>query len=257
VPRISQRRNPEPISFLIWFWITIFASSVSLNASDLSGVSQLIVGTASDWNSNKGNIQRYEKIGKDWKPVGEPIPVLFGRSGLAWGRGVRGQEQTGSGKVEKDWRAPAGLFRIGKIYTYDKALPAGSDYPFHTVGEGDAWVDDVSNPKYNQHVVVDPANPPSWFEKQKMRHGDFAYHWLVEIRHNSDPPAAGKGSAIFFHIRRGPNKPSAGCTTMAKDDLVTLIRWLRADAHPHYALLPKAEYERLWKSWGLPRIADF
>lgn len=253
MPRIFRRRNPEPGFRLFWLLVVIFTSGSPLLAGDLDGVRQLVVGTASDWNANKGSIQRYEKSGKEWKPVGEPIAVLFGRSGLAWGRGVRGQEQTGSEKVEKDWRAPAGLFRIGKIYTYDKSLPEGSNYPFHTVGAGDAWIDDVAHPQYNQHVVVDPKNPPSWFEKQKMRHGDFAYHWLVEIRHNSDPPAAGKGSAIFFHIRRGPSKPSAGCTTMAKEDLVTLIRWLRADARPHYALLPKAEYDRLWKSWGLPK----
>src|SRR3712207_9253115 len=74
---------------------------------------------------------------------------------------------------------------------------------------------------YNKHIVIpDPANPPPWFEKQKMRHGDFAYRWLVEIRHNSDPPVAGDGSAIFFHIRRGVTRPSVGCTTMAENDLV-------------------------------------
>ena len=39
-----------------------------------------------------------------------------------------------------------------------------------------------------------------------MRSGDFAYHWLIEIRHNSDPPVPGAGSAIFFHIRRGVNQ---------------------------------------------------
>ena len=85
-----------------------------------------------------------------------------------------------------------------------------------------------------------------------MRHGDFAYRWLVEIRHNSDPPVAGAGSAIFFHIRRGPQRPSAGCTTMAENDLVSLIRWLRAGERPHYALLPAAEYKTRWKALGLP-----
>jgi L,D-peptidoglycan transpeptidase YkuD (ErfK/YbiS/YcfS/YnhG family) len=85
-----------------------------------------------------------------------------------------------------------------------------------------------------------------------MRHNDFAYRWLVEIRHNSDPPLSGKGSAIFFHIRRGENKPSSGCTTLAEQDLVQLIRWLRADARPRYALLPKPAYMQLWKDWNLP-----
>ena len=91
------------------------------------------------------------------------------------------------------------------------ALPPGSDYPFHTVTAADAWVDDVNHSNYNQHVLVDPANPPPWYAKQRMRLGDFAYRWLVEIRHNADPPVPGKGSAIFFHLRRAPHKPSTGC----------------------------------------------
>jgi L,D-peptidoglycan transpeptidase YkuD (ErfK/YbiS/YcfS/YnhG family) len=142
------------------------------------------------------------------------------------------------------------------IYTYDRSLPPGADYPFHTVGEGDAWVDDIHSPHYNEHVIVDTKNPPLWFEKQKMRRGDFAYRWLVEIRHNADPPSPGYGSAIFFHIRRGPARPSAGCTTMAQGDLVKLIRWLRASAGPVYVCLPKSEYLNRWKTWGLPDPAS-
>lgn len=187
-----------------------------------------------------------------WKPALGPIPVLFGKHGLAWGRGVRGTEEAGLHKQEHDGRAPAGVFRIGKIYTYDSALPPGSDYPFHTVTEGDAWVDDPMLPEYNRYVAVDAKNPPPWFEKQKMRHNDFAYRWLVEIRHNADPPVPGMGSAIFFHIRRGETRPTSGCTTMAQGNLVSVIRWLRAAENPHYVLLPWNDYQSKWKAWGLP-----
>jgi hypothetical protein len=85
-----------------------------------------------------------------------------------------------------------------------------------------------------------------------MRHNDFAYRWLVEIRHNSDPPVPGAGSAIFFHIRRGIDRPTAGCTTMAEPDLVKLITWLRSERHPCYVLLPASEYEKKWQEWHLP-----
>ena len=221
-------------------------------AGDLDGAKQLVVSVAPTWDSVNGKLQRFERAGRGWKAVAPPVAVLYGKGGLVWGRGVFGTEEPGTHKVERDGRAPAGVFRIGTIYTYDAALPAGADFPFHTVGAGDAWIDDVTHPQYNQHVVVNPALPPAWFEKQKMRHGDFAYRWLVEIRHNSDPPAPGAGSAIFFHIRRGATRPTAGCTTMAEENLVGLIRWLRADQRPHYALLPRAEYEAKWKAWGLP-----
>ena len=39
---------------------------------------------------------------------------------------------------------------------------------------------------------------------------------------------------------------------MAEENLVKLIRFLRADARPHSALLPRGEYEVKWKAWGLP-----
>jgi L,D-peptidoglycan transpeptidase YkuD (ErfK/YbiS/YcfS/YnhG family) len=222
-------------------------------AGPLDSVDQLIVAIAPTWDSSSGKLQRFERARGEWKPVGMPVAVLYGRNGLVWGRGVFGTDEPGLHKSEKDKRAPAGVFRIGKIYTYDSELPKGSAYPFHTVTKADAWIDDPAHPQYNQHVVIEnPENPPAWFDKQKMRHGDFAYRWLVEIRHNSDPPVAGGGSAIFFHIRRGPQRPSAGCTTMAEDNLVTLIRWLRADKQPHYVLLPREEYLAKWKAWGLP-----
>jgi L,D-peptidoglycan transpeptidase YkuD (ErfK/YbiS/YcfS/YnhG family) len=220
---------------------------------------QLIVGIAPTWNSMRGELQLFERApGAGWQPVSAPRPVLFGKNGLAWGSGLEGQSESGLRKTERDGRAPAGVFRIGKIYTYDAQLPAGADFPFHQVTTADAWIDDVKHPEYNRFVTIpDPANPPPWFAKQKMRHNDFAYRWLVEVRHNSDPPVPGAGSAIFFHIRRGVDRPSAGCTTMAETDLVKLISWMRAARHPCYVLLPAAEYDKRWQGWHLPPPASW
>ncbi|MDD5201468.1 MAG: hypothetical protein PHC88_16880 [Terrimicrobiaceae bacterium] len=213
---------------------------------------QLIVGIAGTWDSNVGHIRCFERDGKNWMPVSAPQRVLFGANGLAWGVGVAGQNEPGLHKAESDKRAPAGIFALGRIYTYETALPAGADYPFYTVTSADAWIEDPALPHYNEHVRIDPANPPPWFRKQQMKQDDFAHHWKIEIRHNADPPRPGAGSAIFFHIQRGPNKHSSGCTTMPEPALLSIIRWLRADAHPHYALLPAAEYRAKWKAWGLP-----
>lgn len=215
---------------------------------------QLIVAVAPDWNSMRGQLQRFERSGSGpWRPVGTAIPVLFGKNGLAWGRGLAGQDETGRHKKERDGRAPAGLFRIGKIYTYDASLPGGADFPFHQVGQADAWIDDPTRSDYNRFVTIaDPDHPPPWFAKEKMRHNDFAYRWLVEIRHNSDPPQPNEGSAIFFHIRRGAARPTAGCTTMAEGELVNLIKWLREDRHPCYALLPRSVYAEKTRDWNLP-----
>lgn len=249
--------TPRPSLRCVWMVVvaTVLAfGTESLRASGIDeSVRQLIVSVAPTWDSKQGQLQLFERDAEGWKATGEPWAVLYGANGLAWGRGVLGTDEKGIHKKERDKRAPAGVFRIGKIYTEDAALPEGAKYPFRTITKADAWIDDPALPHYNQHVVIeDPKNPPPWFEKQKMRHNDFAYRWLVEIRHNADPPVPGDGSAIFFHIRRGVTRPSAGCTVMAEGNLVKLIRWLRADRNPHYALLPRAEYQDKWKEWGLP-----
>lgn len=214
-------------------------------------VRQLVVSVAPSWDSQKGQLQLFERKGKGWEAVSAPMRVLYGKSGMAWGRGVHAPQE-GLQKVERDKRAPAGIFKIGTIYTYDQALPGGTGYPFHTITKADAWIDDPTLPEYNRHVVVDPANPPPWFEKQRMRLNDPPHRWLIEIRHNSDPPVPNAGSAIFFHIQRGPERASAGCTVMPEASIRQIIGWLKANQNPHYVLLPRAEYLARWKAWGLP-----
>lgn len=226
------------------------AASAEPLAADIR---QLVVSIAPDWLAPEGRLQRYER-GPDgpWRRVGGEVPVLYGRNGLAWGRGVRGVESGGPRKREGDGRSPAGVFAIGTIYGNDPSLPDGADFPYHQVTANDAWPDDPGNPFYNRHVVVDAARPPAWFASQRMRTGDAAYRWRVEIRHNADPVEPGAGSATFLHIRRGETRRTSGCTAMAEPALMDLVVWLRADAKPHYVLLPQAEYERLASAWGLP-----
>lgn len=181
------------------------------------------------------------------------MPVLLGRNGMAWGRGVFQPPNNGvPAKVERDGKAPAGVFRLGRLYGYAARPPEGTRWPYVQVGQYDAWVDDPRNPYYNQHVRVKPGNIPPWFEKQRMRLGDSAYKWMIAIDHNTGPAAPGYGSAIFFHVRRGPKTPTAGCTSMAEENLVRVIRWLRPEASPHYVLLPEADYHALRQTWGLP-----
>ena len=219
-------------------------------------VRQVIVAKAATWDSNTAILQAYQRASAraPWQPAfSEPVPVLLGRKGLAWGRGVFSPPANGAPiKVEKDWRAPAGVFQLGTLFGYAPSAPKGAIWPYRQIGPWDAYVDDPNNRYYNQHVVVDPNHVPDWFEKQRMRLGDFAYVWMLEIRHNQNPASPGHGSAIFFHVRRGPTKPSAGCTTMAQPNLERLIRWLDPKASPHYVLLPEADYAQLRGPWGLP-----
>lgn len=237
--------------------LALVAQAFSIAHAQLgSEVRQVIVAQAAGWNSNTATLQCFQRASAraPWQPVfPQGIPVLLGRSGLAWGRGAFTPPQNGiPPKVEKDWRAPAGVFQLGTLFGYALRPPVGARWPYHQVGPYDAYIDDPKLPHYNHHVRVDPRNIPPWFEKQKMRLGDAAYKWMLEIRHNQNPAASGFGSAIFFHVRRGPTKPSAGCTTMAVENLEAMIRWLDPAASPYYVLLPRADYAALRAAWRLP-----
>src|ERR1700726_2804898 len=123
--------------------------------------SQLIVAIAPDWNSMHGKLQLFERPRSGaWSPVTTPIPVLFGKNGLAWGSGLAGQDEPGLHKKERDGRAPAGGFPIGKVFGYDAKLPAGNYDPYHHVTEADVSSDDPRTPNSNRHNRIDPKNPP-------------------------------------------------------------------------------------------------
>src|SRR5262249_15249251 len=134
---------------------------------------QLIVGIAPDWNSIRGTLQLFERQpDTGWVTVSPRFPVLFGKSGLAWGTGLAGQNEPGLHKKERDGRAPAGVFRIGDVFGYDAKLPLAGDYPYHQVTEADVWSDDPRSPNYNRHIVIDPKNPPDNYSHEKMKSGD-------------------------------------------------------------------------------------
>lgn len=221
-----------------------------------SAVRQVIVTQAPDWHSQTAILQCFERqdARSPWRPAFQSsIPVLLGRHGMAWGRGVFAAPRNGvPAKIERDGKAPAGVFRLGQLFGYAPRPPEGTRWPYIQVGSYDAWVDDIHNPYYNQHVRVKPDDIPPWFEKQRMRLGDNAYKWMLAIQHNTGPAAPGYGSAIFFHVRRGPKTPTAGCTSMAEENLVKVVRWLKPEASPHYVLLPEADYHALRRAWNLP-----
>jgi len=57
-------------------------------ASPLTDSRQLVRVLAADWNSPHAVLQRYTRTqaAAAWQPVGDALPVMLGRAGLAWGR---------------------------------------------------------------------------------------------------------------------------------------------------------------------------
>ena len=215
---------------------------------------QLVVCIAPRSTSSEGTLQLFQRnAAGEWQPASGRWPVMFARAGLAWGRGLN-PPQPGPQKRTGDHRNPAGLFRLGPALGYAPKLPDGAaGWPYHQVTDRDAWIDNPALPNFNHLVTLPPGAPfPDWWAKERMHLGDPAYRWMVVIEHNYDAPVGDAGNSIFFHVRRAEHYRTAGCTTMAQDNLVRLIKWLQPGSNAMMVELTRADYQRLAGAWGLP-----
>jgi len=219
---------------------------------------QAIVGVSSSWNSSYVTLRVYEKSRGGWQAIGSSWKGRLGSNGLAWGYGIHPKIQSSIPlKKEGDKRAPAGIFKIGGAYGYDAQIKKHTALQYHRITTRDLWVEDSKSPHYNKHLTIPHKPSNSWEKKAQMRQGDYAHALKLYIAHNDailgGKPVPGLGSAIFFHIwRGGGSKSTAGCTTMDKTKLRTMIAQIDPSKNPVYILLPQKEYVSLRTAWKLP-----
>jgi L,D-peptidoglycan transpeptidase YkuD (ErfK/YbiS/YcfS/YnhG family) len=243
------------LSGLVSFSLILLNSCMStqkLHRQDID-TQQMLVAIAESNSSTVGYLQRYERKHKNWRKVGAPIKVNFGKNGLAWGRGLHTAIPDGeSYKVEGDGKAPEGIFRLSRAFGTN---PQGLDLQFDYVTTHEALicVDDSKSKCYNQ--VLDSSNlSVDWDSHENMLRGeDGLYKYGIVVEHNTSPAVAQGGSCIFMHIWRGEGKPTAGCTAMAEENMLTIIKWLRNSAKPVFVLLEKKHWSFLSKHYRLPR----
>ncbi|NWK55459.1 L,D-transpeptidase family protein [Verrucomicrobiaceae bacterium N1E253] len=236
----------------------LLLSCLPLLAQIPKNCSQVVVGIAENWNSTNATLTLYQKHGRSWKNQGQSWQTRLGKKGLAWGRGLhRTPESKAPAKREGDWKAPAGVFKIGGAYGYAAKVQHHPKLPYRQITTSDLWVEDRNSPHYNRHIILNHPASTAWEKKAQMRQNDHAHSLKLYIAHN-DAMLGGKaipglGSAIFFHIwRSNGTRPTAGCTTMQENKLKQLIANIDPAKNPVYVLLPKAEYQQLKKQWKLP-----
>jgi L,D-peptidoglycan transpeptidase YkuD (ErfK/YbiS/YcfS/YnhG family) len=118
--------------------IAIFPVQAGAAESDaLVASTQLIVVTTADWSAVDGRLQRYQRATpkQAWRPVGGPISIVVGKTGLAWGIGVmttddRVRAASDPIKEEGDGKAPAGVFALGTAFGYQPQPLRDSKMPY-------------------------------------------------------------------------------------------------------------------------------
>ncbi|HEY6839387.1 MAG TPA: L,D-transpeptidase family protein, partial [Geobacteraceae bacterium] len=177
----------------------------------IPGTSRQLVVVARDASVPSGMAARlYEREDTGWRPVGPAFPVAVGRKGLA----PVGEKREGDG------RTPSGVFPLERGFGYE---PLTTRLPYIVLTPEMIWIDDPRSERYN---VLAEKNDGAGFSYEIMRRADDLYKYGVVLEYNTRPVVPGAGSAIFFHIWRGPSSSTAGCVAMSERDMVRLLTWL-------------------------------
>lgn len=233
------------------------APPAELEAAGLRRALQVLVVLTPGWDAPRGTAQRFERstLTAPFRRVGRALPVWVGRAGLGWRSDAAASPPAGAGgprKQEGDGRSPAGVLGLGGMWGYGPAPPTGVRLPYKSADALDRCVDDVGSPEYNQLTRQAPDRPPSWQSAEALRLPTAHYKYLVVMNYNVGAPRRGAGSCIFLHVAPPPGGPTAGCTALAEDELLTVLRWLDPARHPVILQLPAPALAAAGAAWAIP-----
>lgn len=138
------------------------------------------------------------------------IAVTLGRSGIR------------ADKREGDGATPRGIFRPLRLWWRADRLPRPpSLLPLRRIRPDDAWCEDPADRRYNRPLRLAPGR-----HGDRLWRSDHLYDLIVEIDHNTRPRIARRGSAVFLHVARPDQGPTAGCIGLHRSDLLRLVRRL-------------------------------
>jgi D-alanyl-D-alanine dipeptidase len=251
--RRGSRRFAAGIAVALLVAALTTAATPTAPPPALARATQLLVVTTASWDTTGGTLRRYLRDATGaWRAEGPRVPVVVGRTGLAWGVGVAPDAAGEPAKHEGDGKAPAGVFPLTTVFGFaPRAAAVGTRLPYLPLVETTECVDDTASAKYN--AIVDRARVPrvDWTSSERMRRIDL-YRLGVVVDYNARPAAAGRGSCIFLHVWSGPRSSTAGCTAMPEPALAELVRWLDPARRPALVQLTEVAYARRRAAWGLP-----
>ncbi|MFJ7745251.1 L,D-transpeptidase family protein [Peribacillus sp. NPDC097295] len=200
----------------------VFSSSekVTLKKFDKrKEVSQIVAVTGETMSGTKVTIRTYEKKKGEWRRALGNMKGVIGKNGFT------------KDKKEGDGKSPAGIYSFGTAFG-SPPKPDKVKLDYRRTTQYDYWIDDKTSKDYNKWITYKGKNPyTKWKSFEKMNHE--LYKYGAVINYNTNPIVKGKGSAIFLHIWRGENKPTAGCTATSEKNVLSLLKWMDPVKHPH------------------------
>ena len=222
-------------------------------STPLDGARQMVLVVTPTWNATSGTLRRFARSSDAdaWRPVGQAVPVVVGRTGVAWDDSQMAPRPDEPTKREGDGRSPAGVFPLDTAFGFDiRQIVSWVRLPYVQLRTTTECVDDPRSVHYN--TIVDRASVPrvDWTSSERMREIE-QYAFGVHVGYNA-PPRPARGSCIFLHIWSGPDSVTAGCTAMTEQALRELMGWIDPARRPMLVQLPAVALDRVRERWGLP-----
>ncbi len=135
------------------------------------------------------------------------LPCALGRNGVT------------HRKQEGDGASPAGTWPLRHVlFRPDRVDRPVTDLEVRPLSPANGWCDDPSDRCYNRAVRL-----PYGASAEALWREDGIYDLIVVLGYNDDPPHAGLGSAIFFHLATPDLGPTAGCIAVHRPDMIALL----------------------------------
>ena len=188
---------------------------------------QLIVVSAPVYATTYATLRTYALSGPAFTAV---YPAMAARIGY---NGFSDTPREGGGNT------PTGVYPIGATMYGILAKPAGLRYPYHQLVSGDWWDENPTSPTYNTfvHTSTSPGG-----DSEALWQISPGYNHFAVIGYNMPAPISGAGSAFFLHENQ--SGATAGCVSLAHDDLVTVLTWLDPAKHPYIVMAPDPTLSR-------------
>lgn len=206
---------------------------------------QLIVVTGHGWKSTGATLRAYQRgaDGKWWQVVAA-MPARTGYGGWAWA----------SRRVQDKGLTPGGTFTITQAFGV-RANP-GTKLPYRKVDGNDYWVGDKKDPRTYNVFQPSASKNRTWRISEAERLAayptQYAYAAVIDFNRpagvhwdtkrgeyvTSTPSKVGRGSAVFLHA--SGKGSTAGCVSVSRTNVTTLLKWLNPSLHPRVVMAPTA-----------------
>jgi L,D-peptidoglycan transpeptidase YkuD (ErfK/YbiS/YcfS/YnhG family) len=208
--------------------LSLLAAAVACTQlAGTAGSTQAITVEAASHRSTTATVRLWRREAGCWRPLAGAYAAHVGRNGLS------------ANRREGDGTTPVGSFRIAPTM-YGNAADPGVRFRYHRLVCGDWWNEDPASPTYNsfQHVACG-RRPAFWNGSEGMWQQPHAYAHVAVVEFNMRPVVPGRGSGIFLHVSTG--RATNGCISLARGDLVRVLRWIRPAAAPRIVIGTRTE----------------